>query len=530
MESLDIPYNICYGCLEPVRDNECPRCLQKGKKREKSSLFMRAGSILNNKYLIGEVLGSGGFGITYISLDLGKKYKIAVKEYFPKTLISRSKNGYSIIPPATNEEESDFNYGLEQFYKEAGNLISLKGIPGVVNVLDYFKTNNTAYIVMEYIQGKTLKEYMYEKGGKLKVDEAVNIFVQLMDTLKIIHDKDILHRDISPDNIILTTQNKPKLIDFGAARQFSHFYSEKSFSVILKLDYAPIEQYSKKSFQGPWTDIYALGATFYHVITGFPPVQATERINFDNSENIITDTLIPPRKYNTSLTENQELVILKSLAFKQNQRYQNISDLKNSMVSAFIKQNKTDISKAEQIINDKYIYNWRKGTGIFFLCLGIVFLYLSTLHSTPRSFVYSLIFIFWGLFYLFTSGKKNLPPSIPEKAETEPKTVPLILGIKGSFSGAEIELSNQPVNIGRDPRLCNLVFPSQEKRIGRRHCSVWYDFDKKTFFIEDNYSTNGTFINENLRVNPSVLYELTPGDKFYLADPSNLFEVNIARI
>ncbi len=255
---------LCYGCFQEKEPGiPCPHC-GFNEKDEQPYLALPLGTILNGRYLIGKVLGIGGFGITYLGYDLTLEIKVAIKEYMPSALATRHPDHYSVA--LTGRVEEDYQYGMERFLDEAKILAKLQNTPHIVSVQNYFKENGTAYFVMEYIDGMSLKAYLAKNGDKIPYNQAIAILQPIMQALVQVHAMNLLHRDISPDNIYITSKGESRLLDFGAAR-FA-LGDGKSVSVILKHGYAPEEQYSSHGNQGPWTDVYAMGATMYRCITG----------------------------------------------------------------------------------------------------------------------------------------------------------------------------------------------------------------------------------------------------------------------
>ena len=303
---------ICYGCFQEKEPGSvCPHC-GFNEKDEQPYLALPLGTIVNGRYLIGKVLGIGGFGITYLGYDLTLEIKVAIKEYMPSALATRHADHYRVA--LTGRVEQDYQYGMEKFLDEAKILAKLQNTPHVVSVQNYFKENNTAYFVMEYIDGMSLKDYLAKQGGKIPYAQALTILQPIMEALVQVHAMNLLHRDISPDNIYITSQGESRLLDFGAAR-FS-LGDGKSVSVILKHGYAPEEQYSSHGNQGPWTDVYAMGATMYRCITGVLPPDSVERIH--------GDTLKRPSELGVRIPANVENAILKALSIKTEDRFPNM--------------------------------------------------------------------------------------------------------------------------------------------------------------------------------------------------------------
>lgn len=253
--------NLCSLCFKESTKDVCDECM--ASKPMPGSI--RSGTILNGKYMVGKVLGKGGFGITYVGYDLIEKRRVAIKEFFPSGIVYRNTQ-QTQVSVSDDDEKNVFHNGIEKFISEAQTLNSLSSHPNITNIYECFKENNTAYYVMEYLEGDDLKRY-YEKNGTILEYDALRIMRDVCNALDFVHKKSILHRDISPDNIFLLSDGSVKLIDFGAARRRVEGESIK-LSVILKHGYAPLEQYQDKGNQGAWTDIYALGASMYFMMTG----------------------------------------------------------------------------------------------------------------------------------------------------------------------------------------------------------------------------------------------------------------------
>lgn len=306
------PERICYGCFtEKEPGQRCPRC-GFDDQEEQPYLALPLGTILNGRYLVGKVLGIGGFGITYLGYDLTLEIKVAIKEYMPSALATRHADRYSVA--LTGRVEEDYKYGMERFLEEAKILAKLQSTPNIVSVQNYFKENGTAYFVMEYIDGMSLKAYLEKNGGKIPYSQALTFLQPIMEALIQVHGMHLLHRDISPDNIYITAKGESRLLDFGAARFASG--DGKSVSVILKHGYAPEEQYSSHGNQGPWTDVYAMGATLYRCITGQLPPDSIERIHGDRIKT--------PSELGASIPDSAENAIMKALAVRTQDRFPNM--------------------------------------------------------------------------------------------------------------------------------------------------------------------------------------------------------------
>jgi serine/threonine protein kinase len=285
-------------------------------------MYLSKGTLLNNRYEVETVLGHGGFGITYAAHDQTLNVRVAIKEYLPRQLATRGE-GRTKVSVFTGEARQQYDYGLRKFLEEAQSVARFAHHPNVVSARDYFAANGTAYMVMEYVEGVTLKEYLQKKGGRISFEEAKGIMMPVMDALREVHQAGMLHRDISPDNIYITTSAQVKILDFGAARYFAGEQS-KSLSVILKPGYAPEEQYRSKGQQGPWTDVYSTAATLYRALTGETPPEALDRM--------AEDTLTPPSRLGVSLPAAAEQALLQALALTAGRRFQNMGEFQQALL------------------------------------------------------------------------------------------------------------------------------------------------------------------------------------------------------
>jgi serine/threonine protein kinase len=274
--------------------------------------------MLRGRFTVGMVLGYGGFGIIYKAWDKKLQSVVALKEYFPSGIVSRVPGSMNVAVYA-KKREMEFNFGFERFIDEAKNMAKFGTHSNIVNVYGYFEENQTAYIVMEYLDGGTLSEFL--KDHSLDINASFTIIKSVNSALKAIHAAGIVHRDVSPDNVFICSDGRIKLIDFGAAR-FS-LDEEKLITVILKPGYAPPEQYEKVNVQGPWTDIYAVGATLYLMLTGIKPDESTNRK--------IKDTLVPPAAINPAISENISNTIMKAMALDKHLRFKTIEDFEKGL-------------------------------------------------------------------------------------------------------------------------------------------------------------------------------------------------------
>lgn len=284
---------ICESCFCEICGGEiCPHCGFNKSEYTPDPMVLPMGTKLNDKIIIGKVMGKGGFGITYLGYDLRMDKIIAVKEYYPNGISYRAHMGteLSVADPKAAET---FEQGAEKFYTEAEMVSQFNGNPNIMGVYDYFRTNNTVYLVMEFLSGITLKNYV-KNHGRLSDGQALFVMDKMAAALVITHSAGVLHRDISPDNIMICADGKVKLIDFGAARQILT-ESSSNLTVVMKPGYTPIEQYTKKGRQGAWTDIYSLGVSMYYALTGVvlddPYSRMDDDSELDENKHGINDSL-----------------------------------------------------------------------------------------------------------------------------------------------------------------------------------------------------------------------------------------------
>jgi serine/threonine protein kinase len=283
---------------------------------------IRPGTILQERYTIGKVLGQGGFGITYLGWDEVLSVKVAIKEYFPLSLVTRNPDTMK-ISFAGAEAREDFDYGIEKFLEEARILASFAHSPNIVSTKDFFREEALAYMVMEYVEGTDFRRYLADRGGTIPWEQAQSVIMHVADALKDVHAQGFLHRDISPDNIFITNRGQIKVLDFGSAR-FAFGSQNKSLSVILKPGYAPVEQYQTRGHQGPWTDVYSLGATLYRCVVGSLPPESLSR--YDD------DKLKPPSALGIVVPPTFEAALIKALAVRAKDRFQSVQDFQTALL------------------------------------------------------------------------------------------------------------------------------------------------------------------------------------------------------
>lgn len=294
----------CMGCMQDYEDDlkVCPHCGYEEGTPPKEAYHMEPGSVLHGHYIVGKVVGYGGFGVTYIGFDAELERRVAIKEYMPSEFSTRIP-GQTIVTVYAGDKAEQFQTGLEKFVDEAKRLAKFQNMMGVVQIYDSFMENETAYIIMEYLEGETLKEKL-ERDGKMELEDALNVILPILSSLKEIHKIGIIHRDIAPDNIMLTKDGEVKLIDFGASR-FATTTHSRSLTVLIKQGYAPTEQYNSRGDQGPWTDVYALAATFYKCLTGVTPEDSMERKAKDHMK--------APSKLGAKVSKNMDTAIMNAM-------------------------------------------------------------------------------------------------------------------------------------------------------------------------------------------------------------------------
>ena len=283
-------------------------------------------NLCDGKYTIEAKIGEGGFGITYKAIQNGLNRVVCIKEYFPAGKCTRATKKNTVFVQGTSEQV--FEKYRQAFVREAKMLATLHH-PNIVEVLDVFDENNTSYMVMTFVKGKSLQQIV-ETRGKLPYPETVNYIAQITNAVGYIHDHHILHRDIKPDNIMITADFKAILIDFGSAREFEQDKTQVHTSMLTH-GYAPTEQYTANSRKGSYTDIYAIGATFYFVLTGQVPMESAARL---------TEQMPSPKDLVPEIPEEANRTILKAMQLKAENRHQTVhefmDDIRNVKPSVLV--------------------------------------------------------------------------------------------------------------------------------------------------------------------------------------------------
>ncbi len=310
--------HLCPDCMSRWEDTKkpCPRCGFSWETGEVGGKELPPFTVLGGRYLLGKKIGAGGFGISYIALDLTEESLLAVKEFFPAGMAQRK--GAEVVPEEDADEE-DYQRARESFRREAELLARFAGTDGIVTYRDYQEENGTAYLVMDYVEGPNLKQTLRERGRPFPQEEALELMKPILLAVDAMHRKWVIHRDISPENLIWKPDGTLTLIDFGAAREFS-FAEQENLTVIVKRGYAPEEQYHSGSRQGPWTDLYACCAVLYQLVSGILPQDAAGRREGDE--------LVPLKDLkDLQVTEAFSDAVAKGVTISAADRYPSIREL-----------------------------------------------------------------------------------------------------------------------------------------------------------------------------------------------------------
>ncbi len=488
--------DFCPMCFAGVSGNFCPKCGFDVASYEWSDLALKPGTIIAGKYKIGHVLGVGGFGVTYTGCDINTNVRYAIKEFMPNDVALREKSGKIVV--ANPKDAEVYNKGLEMFLYETNILITLSGTQGIVQAYDFVLENNTGYLIMEYLDGVNLKKILRDKGT-ISSDFALSVLFEIAGALQVVHSKGLLHRDISPENIMVLNDGTIKLIDFGASRFYVGERS-KSLSLILKPGFAPPEQYSASGNQGQWTDIYALAATYYKVVTGVTLPDALTRATNDTVERL--------DKYYVGVQPHIGKAIHKALALNYRDRYQTIDQFTKAlkMDSAPLqRQTPPALDMSQQKTEEQ------NQTNFFTKFFG-------RSSSQPSKTQYRP-----------TAQKNNIRTNVtnnvsPGVGVPQPPK-PYIRVMSGSINiGLWNIPENTEISVGRDSGICGVVVSGH--LISRKHCSVRYDSYSQKFYVVD-HSSNGTYFGNGQRMNKLNEYMLDSGSFIMLASQDFIMEVGL---
>lgn len=311
----------CMGCMQALSwDGRCRFCDFTEEEYENEEAYLPIHSTLKNgAYLIGRVLGKGGFGITYIGLDTTLLQRVAIKEFYPEHFVRRrEQDGSREVVPIQEAQKDSFERGMDSFLQEGRTLAKFGSLSAVAGVKTFLQENGTAYLVMEYVVGMSVKDYVHTYGV-MDPDMVLSMMKPVIRDLQCIHEEHIFHRDISADNLIIDTNGKLTLIDFGAAKQILAD-NERTNTILYKPGYSALEQYSASGKQGAWTDVYGLCASVYYMLTGIVPESAMERVVDDTMQSLCDmESLV--------LSEENKAAIWRGMSVERKDRYQNMAEL-----------------------------------------------------------------------------------------------------------------------------------------------------------------------------------------------------------
>lgn len=435
MESKELCTYCMSGYLQGGVCTGCGRSVEQEKQRPLQTLPARC-LLGGGQYYLGRVLGSGGFGITYLAWDKANGRKTVVKELFPRHLVSREENNAAVI--VQQGLRGEFQHSMLRFQQEAQALYELRGVPEIINVHRLFEENGTAYYVMEYLDGQDLKGYLAKNGAMSWEQFKVPVHMMLK-ALKAVHERQMIHRDISPDNIFMLRGGGAKLIDFGNARSYM---SASPLTKILKTHFAPPEQFSDEARQGPWTDIYSMSVTMYYALSGMLPVSSTERVISLNMQG--SDPLKPLGQVCPGIPPYVAQAVEKGMAVKAQDRFQTVSDFAERLFPGL----------------------WKP-------------------QAVPRSENHPV--------------QKTRPPVSRQPRMAPPpgrnaEALPVLRCVEGKMKGRQLLLRpGVQERLGRDGG-ASIEYPSNSPGVSRHQCSFMVD-NRKQVYVRDDGSSYGTWLN-----------------------------------
>jgi len=497
---MNVQMQICPNCFfAPYDGGRCPQCGYSATDSHLTAVALPPGAVLDERYLLGRVLGIGGFGMTYLALDTVTQTKIAIKEYFPSSLAVREENG--IMKFNGKGDSRVFDHGMRAFIREAKSLHKFVGEDNIVQVSHAFYENGTAYFVMEYLNGINLKVLRKGMGGKVPFVFAYSILLTLTKTLSKIHAAGLLHRDVSPENIFITKDGNIKIIDFGATRYYLGDES-RSLAIVLKPGFAPPEQYTSKGEQGPWTDVYALAATFYNFASGSMIPEAPDRLAGKQVQPL--HEIVP------EVDGRFSAVIERALSLSHKKRYQNMDEFENALRKY-----------GPGGLNDKapLVAEGTAGAGpdIPIAETGVE----EDARRDPDSVSQ------------VSRSKPGARPEDPALVRLAKRAVhrfrisatPFIGIASGNQKGEKWAIPyNTEIRIGRMAGANHIVIA--DTAVSREHCIVRYDQKNGIFFVKD-ISSNGTFYETGGRFEKGRDIVLVPGSGFYLAPGRLLIRIGL---
>lgn len=347
---------LCMGCMNQMEDQVmvCPHCGFNERELKQEAYYLTPGTVVGGKYIIGRALSYAGYTVTYIGMDAENNRKVLVKEYLPNDFSTRSE-GDKEVTIYSGDAKEQFEEGLTTFLNEANRIQQLGKPQGIMQVYDCVAENDTGYVISEYLEGQTLAQIL-EGGKKFSPQEAKEFICEILEGLRRVHPLDVVHCDIAPETILVTRTGEIKLLDFGATRYVTTANS-KSLAIILKQGYAPEEQYRSQGVRGPWTDVYALGAVMYHMITGIVPIESVDRA--------LVDELKAPSQLGVPMPKNMENALMNALNVYQKDR--------TPSAEVFYRELNSDEVKRIQVKKQKYetgrFPKWAKALVAGLLCV-----------------------------------------------------------------------------------------------------------------------------------------------------------------
>lgn len=487
---------LCPVCFrEAMEGGKCQNCGYVSDEASVGKNYLRSFSILNTKYLLGKSLGQGGFGITYLAKNMLNGSRCCIKEYFPSNLIQgRMPDG--TVALTGEENRCEFEDGKQRFIEEARTLQELRGNVSVVDIQDFFEEKGTAYFAMELIEGCNLRVFRKNHNQEQTLKMALQMLFLLGSSLAEVHRFGMIHGDISPENILITQDGEIKLIDFGAARSFRQGGDKKERKIYLKPNYAPYEQYTQKPCQGPWTDIYALAATFYFIVSGSKMLDALSRAKGTSYPTL--HELCP------AVSRQLSDVIDKALAFDYHDRYRRMLDFLDAL---------------EQVVRPED----------YDIDLGALM---------PKSKASKQAEAHIGASTSSDDSEKMC--QVEEQNMLEPKGLVAFLHPKKRRlayleltirkSGGHVSRRrwtiepNRTVKVGR-LATSDVMMPA-DNQISRNHCEVFYNEPRREFIVRD-LSKYGTYLADGKPMEKEKSYTLKDGDIFCVVSPEYTFKVVI---
>ena len=459
-------FSRCFRCMEEIPEYPCSHCGYDPVSTPSQPYALRPGTIVRGKYIIGVPLGQGGFGITYIGWDLSTQRKVAIKEYFPSGQVSRNTTISNVLQwYSTNSARLAQDGGMESFQKEARKMALVANIPQVVNVLEVFQENATAYIVMDFVEGETLQKRLRKKGT-MSWEQAKEIFLPVANAMAKVHEAGLIHRDLSPDNLMLQPDGAVKILDLGAAKDLNINTGASSMQV-AKGGFSPLEQYTQRGGSGPWTDVYALAATLYYTLTGVVPPAAVDRVSADPLRWDLPQLLMLPRNV---LAAMQKAMVL-------------LSDKRTQTMAEFAAQlEKQDIIRTEDVRRKKWLIPTVAAAAVVLVVGAVAFLGGGKSESGSGSLKSSI------------SGSQTTRVSDhPRDFDEDPEYTALVEnGTRYTYSYA-------------NDSLMELYFDSDD----RERCRVFTDSEgKRAFLFAAEYDDNGNITEERFYDGDGILQRL----------------------